>query len=110
RADLPGPLCNGYLGFDGVARIICMGWANHPGQGGPYTVELGTIPANNGRPYLFGWEHEGGLRLADWTPEMRRNMGRCHAGTLRWLSEKRGRVLTERSHIEHFTWAPRRKT
>jgi hypothetical protein len=34
RADLPGPICNGYGGFDEVARIICMGWANHPGRGG----------------------------------------------------------------------------
>jgi hypothetical protein len=103
RTDLPGPLCNGYGGFDEIARIICMGWANHPGAGGPYTVPSGTIPANNGRPYLFGWEHEGGISEADWTPSFREFMGRCHAGTLTWLG------LDEQSHIEHKTWAPTRK-
>lgn len=103
RSDLPGPLCNGYGGFDEVARIISLGWANHPGQGGPYAVPSGTVPANNGRPYWFGWEHEGGLDEGDWTDSFRLFMGRCHAGTLDWLG------LDDRSHIEHFTWAPNRK-
>lgn len=110
RSDLPGPICNGYMGFDRVARIICMGLANHPGRGGPYTVELGTVPANNGRPYFFGWEHEGGISEADWDSDMRRAMGQCHAGTLRWIAEERGHTVTERSHIEHKTWAPSRKS
>lgn len=103
RTDLPGPLCNGYGGFDEVARIICLGWANHPGHGGPYEVEAGTVPANNGRPYLFGWEFEGGISEADWPDSMREFMGACHAGTLAWLN------ATEKSHIEHKTWAPTRK-
>lgn len=102
RSDVPGPLCNGYGGFDRVARIICMGWANHPGAGGPYTLPSGRIPASNGRPYLFGWEHEGGLVLADWTDEMRAFMGSCHAGTLDWLG------LRDTSHIEHSTWTDRK--
>lgn len=85
RSDLPGPICNGYGGFDEIARIITMGWANHPGRGGPVTVELGTIPQNNGRPYLFGWEFEGGIDPDDWPDSMRTFMGRCHAGTLDWI-------------------------
>lgn len=103
RSDVPGPLCNGYLGFDGRARIICMGWANHPGAGGPYTLPGGTIPRDVARPYLFGWEIEGGIVLADWPPAFRMLMGKCHAATLDWLGHD------ERSHIEHKTWAPTRK-
>jgi hypothetical protein len=103
RTDVPGPLCNGYGGFDLIARIICMGWANHPGAGGPYTLPGGTVPKDAARPYLFGWEFEGGVREADWTDSMRNFMGRCHAGTLDWLGRGSG------SHIEHKTWAPTRK-
>ena len=103
RSDLPGPLANGYGGWDEVARLITMDWANHPGAGGPMTVPGFTIPASNGRPYLFGWEHEGGTRLADWTPGFREFMGRCHAATLLWLKRD------ERSYGEHKTWAPGRK-
>ena len=99
RTGLPGPLCNGYGGFDEAARIICMGWANHPGEGGPLWTPKGTIPRFNGRPYLFGWEHEGGLRPADWTGSFRTFMGRCHAATVQWLG------TDERSHFEHKDWA-----
>ena len=103
RTDVPGPLANGYGGFDEVARIICMGWANHPGEGGPLALPKGTIPEDGGRPYLFGWEHEGGIRASDWTDSFRTFMGRCHAGTLDWLS------VDSRSYGEHKTWAPDRK-
>lgn len=103
RSDLPGPLANGYGGFDEVARIICMGWANHPGAGGPITVEAGIVPVNNGRPYLFGWEFEGGIDPKDWPESFRVFMARCLAGTLAWLGR------TERSHAEHKDWAPTRK-
>lgn len=103
RPDVLGPLCNGYGGFDEVARIICMAWANHPGEGGPYKVAAGTVPVNNGRPYFFGWEFEGGIVEADFTPSYRRFMAACLAGTLDWLGRD-----TE-SHAEHKTWAPGRK-
>ena len=103
RTDLVGPLCNGYGGFDEIARIICMGWANHPGAGGPAIFPSGIIPANNGRPYLFGWEFEGGIIESDFTPSYRIFMGRCLAGTLNW------RRLDERSHFDHKHWAPGRK-
>lgn len=100
RRDLPGPLCNGYGGFDEVARIICLGWANHPGRGGPVTVPAGTVPANNGRPYFFGWEFEGGLEA--WADSMHDFMARCLAGTLDWLGEPVD------GHVEHSTWTPRK--
>lgn len=110
RSDLPGPICNGYGGFDEVARIICMGWANHPGMGGPVTVESGVIPQNNGRPYLFGWEFEGGLSASDWPDSMHDFMARCLAGTLDFIGHEQGRTITEKSHHEHKTWAPGRKS
>ena len=110
RSDLPGPICNGYGGFDEVARIISLGWANHPGYGGPLPVELGTIPMNNGRPYLFGWEFEGGLSETDWPDSMHEFMARCLAGTLDWVGSLHSQELTSRSHAEHKTWAPTRKT
>ncbi|MPZ14292.1 MAG: hypothetical protein GEU73_07685 [Chloroflexi bacterium] len=101
RSDVPGPLCNGYGGYDRIARIICMGYANHPGYGGPVTVEKGTVPKNNARPYFFGWEMEGGIEK--WTDAMHDFMDSCFAGTVDWLR------VSERSHVEHKTWAPTRK-
>lgn len=103
RPDVPGPLCNGYGGFDEVYRIITMGWANHPGAGGPLTVAGFTIPYNNARPYVWGTEYEGGLDLDDWTPSFRDFMGRSNAAILEWLDRPLG------AHIEHKTWAPTRK-
>lgn len=103
RSDVPGPLCNGYGGFDEVYRIITMGWANHPGLGGPLTLAGVTIPQNNGRPYLWGTEFEGGINLADFTPSYRSFMARAHLGVLDYL----GRPIE--AHGEHLTWAPGRK-
>lgn|GEM_PF-1367952 len=103
RPDVPGPLCNGYMGFDEVYRIITVGWANHPGAGGPLTVAGRTIPKNNARPYVWGTEYEGGLVVADFTPSYRSAMARANAAILEWL----GRPVE--AHIEHATWAPGRK-
>lgn len=110
RTGLNGPLCNGYGGMDLIARIICLDWANHPGEGGPWTIDGVRIPRDGGRPYLFGWEHEGGFSTAVWDATYtnratgkrmtyREFMGRCHAGTLRFLNRPRT------SHGEHSTWA-----
>lgn len=119
RSDLPGPLCNGYGGFDLCARIICMSYANHPGAGGPITVpatNVGsfTIPKDSARRYAFGWEFEGGLVEGDWdTPltnprtgdrmTFREFMDRCLAGTQDYAN------IPLDAHMEHSTWAPLRK-
>lgn len=103
RTDVPGPLCNGYGGFDRVFRVITMGIANHSGRGGPLTLEGFTIPQDNGRWYSFGIEYEGGLSEADWDPEFRDFMARSNAGVLDYLGR------TVQSHAEHSTWAPGRK-
>jgi hypothetical protein len=96
--------------MDLIARIICLDWANHPGEGGPWTIDGYRVPRDGGRPYLFGWEHEGGYSDAVWNATYtnkatgkrmtyREFMGRCHAGTLKFL----GRPYT--AHGEHSTWA-----
>lgn len=103
RTDVPGPLCNGYMGFDRVYRIITMGWANHPGRGGPLVLAGHRIPRDNGRPYLWGTEYEGGLDLADFTTEYRVAMARANAAILHYLD------LPVDAHAEHLTWAPGRK-
>lgn len=101
RSDVPGPLCNGYMGYDLVYRIICMGWANHPGAGGSLTVAGYRIPYNTGRPYFWGTEFEGGY--VDWPDAMHEAMARSNAGILDWLGRPLG------AHVEHKTWAPTRK-
>lgn len=101
RTDVAGPLCNGYGGYDMVYRIITMGWANHPGLGGPTNIGGRTVPKNNGRPYFWGTEYEGGLE--QWGPEMHEFMARANRGILDWLNRDVS------AHLEHNTWAPGRK-
>jgi hypothetical protein len=121
RSDLPGPLCNGYGGWDLIARIITLGYANHPGEGGPLTVPSGiakpktyTIPKDSARRYAFGWEFEGGLSEADWDRvytnaktgkkmNFHEFMARCLNGTQQMYD------LPLAAHTEHKTWAGTRK-
>lgn len=131
RSDLPGPLCNGTAGVDLVYRIMCMGLANHPGEGGPLTLSgpMGsfTIPKDVARPFAWGTEYEGGFDEDTWDRvyENRRTgiklsfrdfMGRANAGLVEgiWLINGRGRRAGARVdlsgyHGEHKTWAPGRK-
>lgn len=134
-SPLEGPLANGHAGVDLVYRIICLGWANHPGYGGPLTVRgpLGsfTIPRDNARPYAWGTEYEGGYTDEVWdrTYTNRRTgkkmtfrefMGRANAGLCEaiWLPginsrDRYSRITPEMDlstyHGEHKTWAPDRK-
>lgn len=105
RSDLPGPLSQFYIGFDGVFRIITLGLANHPGRGGPWSLPGGIVPENSGRAYLVGTEVEGGLDWSDWDADFRRLQARVFAGILTWMGRD------ERSHGEHGRpWAIGRKT
>lgn len=108
-SPLQGPLANCYGGFDLVARIITMGWANHPGAGGPWPVPgWGTVPRDNGRPYALGWEFEGGY--LPYTDEMHDFMSRCGAASLDWLgTHNRREPAPLECHDEHKGWAPGRK-
>jgi hypothetical protein len=107
RSDVPGPLCNGYGGYDLVYRIICMGLANHPGLGGPLKIDGVYIPKDSARTPTWGTEWEGGLQ--SWEeidrlgPDMLQFMGRVDNALAEWSS----RPLT--SQCEHKTWAPTRK-
>jgi len=54
RSDLPGPLCQVYLGRDGTAYMVASGKANHAGAGSwkgftLNTQALGIEAANDGR-------------------------------------------------------------
>lgn len=118
RSDLPGPLCNGYGGFDLCYRIITFGYANHPGYGGPITLPAltagkFTIPKDSARRYAWGTEWEGGLNEGDWDRRLRnpRNgermtmrefMGRVNAGLEDALK------IHEYAHMEHSTWTSRK--
>jgi hypothetical protein len=115
RSDLSGPLCNGYGGYDLVARIITLGYANHSGLGGPWSVSgWGTVPRDNGRPYNFGWEFEGGYSdswVGSLGEKMHDFMARCNAATLDWLGTLPGNPgpAPIACQGEHKTWAPGRK-
>jgi hypothetical protein len=135
RSDLGPPLCNGTAGVDLVYRILCLGWANHPGFGGPLTVRgpLGsfTIPKDNARPYAWGTEYEGGYSDEVWDRiytnrrtgkrmTFREFMGRANGGLCEaiWLpglnshgnyDDIRPGMDLSGYHGEHSTWAPTRK-
>lgn len=111
---LPGPLANGYGGWDLCYRIITFGYANHPGKGGPFVVNGFKIPKDSARRYTWGTEWEGGKRVADWDEPlrnprtgavmtMREFMGRAHAAIQQHFG------LPFDAHLEHKTWAPGRK-
>lgn len=118
RSDLPGPLCNGYGGYDLTYRIFTFGYANHPGAGGSITVPAltagrFTIPKDSARRYTWGTEWEGGLSEADWdrvltNPRngkkmtMREFMGRANAALEEFLA------IHEDAHLEHSTWTSRK--
>jgi hypothetical protein len=119
RSDLPGPLCNGYGGWDLCYRIITFGLANHPGEGGPISVpKTGggsyRIPQDSARKYAWGTEFEGGDVESDWDRVLknprtgkqmtfREFMGRVGAAVQDYFGLPRG------AHLEHLTWAPGRK-
>jgi hypothetical protein len=100
RSDLVGPLCNGYMGYDRIYRIITMGLANHPGAGGPFTADGVTLPKDSARIGSWGTEFEGGY--LDWTADMMEAMGLADVALARWMK----RPVT--SQLEHSTWTPRK--
>jgi hypothetical protein len=102
RPGLPGRLANGFGGRDHVYRILTMGLANHPGEGGPLTLAGKRIPKDSARISVWGteWEHDG---RSKWPPDMIDFMARANAALLEWMDRP------VEASIEHKTWAPRRK-
>jgi hypothetical protein len=119
RTSVPGPLANGYGGWDLCYRILCFSYANHPGAGGPMTVpRVGggtyTIPKDSARRYAWGTEYEGGVIEADWDRVLR-NPRNGRRMTMREFMGRAGAALhnyfniSYSAHAEHSTWAPFRK-
>lgn len=118
RSDLPGPLCNGYGGYDLTYRILTFGYANHPGFGGPIRVPALTagtfvIPKDSARRYAWGTEWEGGLNAADWD----RTLTNPRTGIKMTMREFMGRSnaalevfhkIHPNAHLEHSTWTSRK--
>lgn len=52
RSDLPGPLCQALVDFNGVFHLIAANRANHAGESGG----SGPIPAGDGNTLMVGWE------------------------------------------------------
>lgn len=52
RSDLPGPLCQALVDFNGVFYLISANRANHAGGSGG----SGPIPAGDGNTLMVGWE------------------------------------------------------
>ena len=101
RSDVVGPLANGYGGYDFIFRIITMGLANHPGLGGPITIDGVHVPKDSMRSPSFGIEWEGGYHT--WTAAERQWMAKAN----RAITEFYGRSIY--SQLEHKDWAPTRK-
>lgn len=116
RSDLPGPLCNGYGGWDLTYRILTFGYANHPGAGGPLTVPAYsggsfTIPRNSARRYAWGTEWEGGTIAAEWDALLT-NPRTGHRMTMREFMGRSNAALRAYHRIvhhgEHSTWTSRK--
>lgn len=62
RSDLPGPLCHVSPGYDGIARVVAAGRANHAGQ----ARASGPMPAGDGNALYVGFEidYDGTQRMS----------------------------------------------
>jgi hypothetical protein len=52
RSDLPGPLCQALVDYNGVFHLISAGRCNHAGT----SRGSGPIPAGDGNTLMIGWE------------------------------------------------------
>ena len=96
RSDLPGPLCNLYMDFDGVVYTVAAGSANHAGRpdGG-----MCRGMAGNSHAWGFEIEHPGTAALEDKRAEI---AARAIAAVIKGTCDESQVVL-------HKEWAPSRK-
>ncbi|KWW97387.1 hypothetical protein LI90_4359 (plasmid) [Carbonactinospora thermoautotrophica] len=101
RSDVPGPLCQVYVGRDLAVRVVTYGRANHAGAGGPWR----DVPRDSGNAYFVGVEVEstGNPATEPWTPQMLDVCRRVMAGILDHIGQPADRL------IGHKEWAPGRK-
>lgn len=52
RSDLPGPLCQALIGYDGKVYLIAAGRANHAGE----AKASGPMPGGDGNALYVGFE------------------------------------------------------
>lgn len=97
RSDLPGPLCNVYLGFDRKVYVVAAGTANHAGR-----PDGGVCRGMRGNSDAYGLEieHPGTFPLP---PDMVKIAAKIHAALARGKGYKAGQV------VQHHEWAPSRK-
>lgn len=96
RSDLPGPLCNTYLGYDNVVYVVAAGRANHAG-----IPDGGSCRGMTGNTTAWGLEveHPGTFPLA---PERAEIAARIQAATIKGTTD-------ESMVVYHKEWAPSRK-
>ena len=63
RSDLPGPLCQALIGYDGTVHVIAAGRANHAGQCNGF----GPFTTGDANAQLVGWEidYDGDQHMSD---------------------------------------------
>ncbi|MGH2714796.1 MAG: N-acetylmuramoyl-L-alanine amidase [Thermoleophilaceae bacterium] len=96
RSDLPGPLCQVSLDYEGVVYVIAAGRANHAGipDGGAWRGLTGNTSA-----WGLEIEHPGTFPLE---PERYELAARVHAALIRG-------TVDESKVGQHWEWAPSRK-
>jgi N-acetylmuramoyl-L-alanine amidase-like protein len=97
RSDLPGPLCNVYLGYDNVVYVVAAGVANHAGL-----PDGGVCRGMHGNSEAYGLEieHTGTSALP---MDRVRLAARIHAALIWKQNIKPSQV------VQHWEWAPSRK-
>lgn len=95
RPGLDGPLCNAYLGRDGIVRLVAAGKANHAGLGGWKGI--------SGNSNTLGLEAEHvGTSAEPVTADFIDKMARIQAA-FAWQRYDADHVC------QHWEWAPNRK-
>jgi len=99
RSDLPGPLCQVLIAFDGVCWVIAAGRANHAGTNdgfGPYAY-------GDGNSQSFGWEIDyNGSQ--DPSPEQKEAATRASAAVLRKKGHAENWVVTHKETSTTGKW------
>lgn len=97
RSDLPGPLCNVLLGFDGVFYVVASGVCNHAGL-----PDGGSIRGMTGNSTAYGMEIEhDGLHALE--------AKRVALAAKAWAAIFRGKGIKASQLVQHWEWAPSRK-
>lgn len=114
-ADLPGPLCHGYISKDGTFHLVGWGRANHAGGGDPDVLAAvkadrwpvpktgehqGSDGAVDGNPHFVGYECENkGDGKDPWPAVQLDTMVRATVAVLRFYG------WSANSGIRHLDWS-----